>query len=166
MSKMYELSTELATINDEIITADGEITPDLERRLDAVNLDLTKKATGLRKWLAIIEGDEGALDEEIKRLQRIKKQNDNLHTRLKEYVKACMEIGDVKKLETPIGTFFIAKNPPSVEIVVEEMIPDEYKDEIPAQKVVNKKRVKEAWENGYEVTGTKYTTDKTNLRIK
>lgn len=166
MTKLYELSTELATINNKLITTDGEITPELETRLDAVNLALTEKATGLRKWLAIIDGDEGALDTEIKRLQKIKKQNENLRERLKEYIKKNMEVADLKKIETPIGTFSIAKNPSSVETVALEATPDEFRTEIPATWVPDKKAIKTALEEGYEVAGWKLITDRTNLRIK
>lgn len=163
---LYSLSKDLATINDEIINADGEISADLEKRLDAVNLQLTEKATGLRKWMAIIEGDGGILDDEIKRLQRIKKQNENLHERLKAYIKLNMEVADLKKIETPIGTFTIAKNPASVEVVSEEMIPETFKDEIPAHMEINTKHIKEALDEGYDVPGAKLITNKTHLRIK
>lgn len=166
MAKLYELSKELATINDELITADGEITPELEQRLDAVNLALSEKAAGLRKWLAIIDGDDGALDAEIKRLQRIKKTNGNLQERLKAYIKLNMELADKKKIETPIGTFSIAKSPPSLEIITPEMVPNDFKDEIPAHLEINKQRIKEAIEQGYEVPGAKLHTDKTHLRVK
>lgn len=164
--KLYDLSTELAKINDELITAEGEINPDLESRLDAVNLALTEKATGLRKWLAIIDGDFGSLDAEIKRLQKIKKQNENLQERLKEYIKKNMEVADLKKIETPIGTFSIAKNPSSVETVALEATPEAFRVEIPATWQPDKKAIKAALEEGYEVEGWKLITDRTNLRIK
>ncbi len=166
MPPLYELSKELAKINDELITAEGDLSPDLEKRLDEVNLAITEKAHGIRKWLAIVEGDGGALDAEIKRLTRIKKTNENLYERLKEYVKKNMEIADKKKIETPIGTFTIAKSPASLEIITPEAVPDTFKDEVPAHLEINKKRIKEAIEEGYEVPGAKLVTDRTHLRVK
>lgn len=166
MSKLYELSKELAVINDELITADGEITPELETRLDQVNLALTEKATGIRKWFSMIETDGDALDTEIKRLQRIKKQNENLQDRLKAYVKKNMEIADKKKLDTPIGTFTICKSPDSMEIVVPELIPDTFKDVVPEHKEINNTRIKKAFSEGYDVPGAKLITDRSHLRVK
>lgn len=168
MSKLYELSSDLARINDELISAEGELSPELEKRLDEVNLALTDKAHGIRKWLAIVEGDGGALNTEIKRLQKIKKTNENLYERLKAYVYQNMIVSDLKKLETPIGTFTIAKSPPSLEII-EDAVPNEYKTEIPAHLELTtegKKRIKDAIEEGYEVPGAKLITDRTHLRIK
>jgi hypothetical protein len=169
--KLYELSTELAKIHDELITADGELSPDLEKRLDEVNLALTQKATGLRRWLVNIDTDIEALDTEIKRLQKIKTVHSHLYERLKTYVHKNMVVADLKKIETPIGVFTVAKNPASLELIPEDGsgVPDEWKTLIPAHYELtsdDKKRIKEAWENGYEVPGTKYITDRTNLRIK
>lgn len=166
MPKLYELSTELATINDELITAEGELSPDLEKRLDEINLAITEKSTGIRKWLAIIEGDDGMLEGEIRRLQKIKKTNENLHNRLKEYVKVNMELIGKKKIETPLGTFTISKSPNSMEIVAPDAIPDEFKDIVPQHLEVNKTRIREALDEGYEVPGAKLITDRTHLRIK
>lgn len=163
---LYELSKELATINDQLITEQGEISPDLEKRLDEVNLALTEKATGLRKWLAMIESETNGLDSEIKRLERMKKTQENLIGRLKEYIKKNMEIADLKKIQTPIGTFTIQANPPSVEIVVEEMVPDQFKVTIPEHKEIDKKIIAEALKSGYDVPGAKLITDRTHLRIK
>jgi len=166
MAHLYELTKELTVINDELITAEGEITPDLEKRLDQVNLALTEKATGIRKWRAMIDTDTSGLDAEISRLQKMKKIKVNLADRLDTYVKGCMEAADLKKIETPIGTFAIQKNPPSVEIVSEEMVPAEFQTVIPEQRVPDKKKIIAALKDGYDVPGAKYIDDRTHLRVK
>ena len=166
MSKLYELATELAVINDQLITAEGEITPELEARLDQVNLALTEKATGLRKWFAIIDGDTAGLDAEIKRLENLKRLQNNLRDRLMKYIELNMKAADLKKIETPIGAFTIQKNPPSCEVISEEMVPDEFKRIIPEQKVVDKKMALEALKDGYSVPGIKLVEDRTHLRVK
>ena len=101
MAHLYELSTELATINDEIISADGELTPDLEARLDSVSLDFRAKSQGIAKWTLDIAGVEAMIETEIARLQRKKKVAENLRTRLMAYIKGCMEQADVQKIESP-----------------------------------------------------------------
>jgi hypothetical protein len=164
--KLYELASELAVINDTLIDAQGELTPDLETRLDELNLQLTEKATGLRKWLVVIENDETALETEISRLQRIKKVNENLRERLKEYVKKNMEVAGLKTIKTQIGTFSVVPNPISLECISEEMTPENFKETIPEKKVPNKPLIKTTLSEGYEVSGWKLVTDKTHLRIR
>lgn len=162
--KLYELSKDLAIINDELITAEGEITPGLEARLDAVNLALAEKATGIRKWFAKIETDADALDKEIARLKKMRDLNDKLTDRLKDYIKQNMETADLKKIETPIGTFSIQKSPDSVEILDPLMIPAEYKE---SRVVVDisKAKLKDALKAGANIPGAALNS-KTHLRIK
>lgn len=164
MTKLYELSKELQTINDEIITAEGEINPQLEVRLDQVNLQINEKAQGLRKWMAMIAADKSAINAEIDRLINLKRLSGNLETRLMDYMKKNMEVADLKKIETPIGTFRIQKNPPSVEIVP-EAIPDDFMRVIPEKREPDKKKILDALQEGYDVPGAKLITDKTHLRV-
>lgn len=170
MTALYQLSKELAQIHDELFDAQGELSTELETRLDQVNLALTEKATGLRKWLAMIDTDTNGLDAEIARLTKIKKQHVNLYERLKVYVHKNMLVADLKKIETPIGTFTVAKNPPSVEGPTTpellEQTPEQYRVPVPATWTPDKKLIKAALEEGYEVLGWKLITDRTNLKIK
>jgi hypothetical protein len=166
MSKLYKLSTELALINDQIIDADGELSTELELRLDALNLALIDKATGIRKWRAQLDSDEAGLDAEIKRLQKMKKTAMNLRDRLEAYIKKNMEFADKQKIETPIGAFTICKNPPSMEILYAEMIPVEYHDIVPQHLELNKERLRKDVLAGKEVPGAKCISDRTHLRVK
>jgi len=166
MSKLYELSTEMSLVNDELIANEGELTPEIEARLDSLNLALEVKATGIRKIFSMAEADEEAVDTEIKRLQQIKKTNQNMQARLKEYVLKNMQAADLKTIKTTIGTFTVAKSPDSLEIVVPEMISAEFYDTIPEHKELNEKRIREALSEGYSVDGAKLNSDRVHLRIK
>lgn len=170
MSKLYEISKELSVIHDDLIAADGEISTELEARLDSLNLSLTEKATGLRKVIAMIEADAVGRAAEIKRLKKISEVHENGLERLKSYIKKNMEVADLKKIETPIGTFTIAKNPASIEAPVTtetmELTPKQYRVPVPATWTPDKKLIKSALEEGYEVPGWKLITDRTNLRVK
>lgn len=163
--KLYELTKEMIAINDSIITAEGEITPELEKRLDEVSLQLTEKATGIRKWLTMIEGDKNAIEEEIKRLEKLKDQQKNLDNRLRAYIKSNMEASGLSKIVSTLGTFSINKNPESVECYSEQSTPTAYLDIVTITKP-NKDRIKDSLKEGYEVAGWKLVNDKTHLRIK
>lgn len=163
--QLYKLTDEIALITDTIIDAEGEISPELERRLDATKIEFKEKSTAIAKWTFDIAGTEAALDEEIKRLQHKKKVAANLQERLKAYVKSCMERSGIFKIESPTVTLAIQRNPPSIEIVDEEMIPVSFKNE----KIIisiDKAGIKSAIEKGETVPGAKMITDKTHLRIR
>jgi hypothetical protein len=165
MAHLYELSTELATINDEIISADGELTPDLEARLDSVALDFRAKSQGIAKWTLDIAGVESMIENEIARLQRKKKVAENLRTRLLAYIKGCMEQADVQKIESPTVTLRIQKNPPSVEILAEDQIPACF-IKIKQTVELDKIGILATLKDGENVPGTRLVTDKTHLRIR
>ena len=165
MAHLYELSTELATINDEIISADGELTPDLEARLDSVSLDFRAKSQGIAKWTLDIAGVEAMIETEINRLQRKKKAAENLRTRLKAYIKGCMEQADVQKIESPTINLRIQKNTPSVDILAEDQIPAKF-IRITQVTELDKAGMLTALKNGEDVPGARLITERTHLRIR
>lgn len=165
MAHLYELSTELSTINDEIISADGELTPDLEARLDSISLDFKAKSQGIAKWTLDIAGVESMIETEIARLQRKKKVAENLRTRLTAYIKSCMEQADVPKIESPTITLRIQKNPPSVEILAEDKLPARF-IKIKQIMELDKTGMLAALKNGEDVPGARLVTERTHLRIR
>ena len=165
MAHLYELSTELATINDEIISADGELTPDLETRLDSVALDFRAKSQGIAKWTLDIAGVESMIETEIARLQRKKKVAENLRARLIAYVKSCMEQADVQKIEAPTITLRIQKNPPSVEILAEDQLPAKF-IRIKQITELDKTGMLAARKNGEDVPGARLVSERTHRRIR
>lgn len=165
MAHLYELSAELATINDEIISADGELTPDLEARLDSVSLDFRAKSQGIAKWTLDIAGVEAMIETEIARLQRKKKVAENLRTRLLAYIKGCMEQADLQKIESPIITLRIQKNPPSVEVLAEDQLPARF-IRIKQITEIDKSEMLTALKNGEDVPGARLVTERTHLRIR
>ena len=165
MAHLYELSTELALINDEIIGADGELTPDLEARLDSVALDFRAKSQGIAKWTLDIACVETVIETEIARLQRKKRVAENLRTRLKAYIKGCMEQADVQKIESPTINLRIQKNTPSVDIIAEDQIPAKF-IRITQVTELDKAGMLTALKNGEDVPGARLVTERTHLRIR
>jgi hypothetical protein len=165
MSHLYELSKELAVINDEIISADGELSTDLEARLDSVSLDFRAKSQNIAKWTLNIAGVETMIETEIGRLQRKKKVAENLRTRLTAYVKRCMEQADVLKIESSTITLRIQKNPPSSDIFAEDQLPAKF---IHIKQITELDRtgILAALKNNETVPGARLITERTHLRIR
>ncbi len=127
---------------------------------------LQQKSQNLIGYARNMELTIEAMKNEEKRISEKRRIAENKYTKFKECTKECMEQGGFTKIETPIGTLSIAKNPISVEIYDEAQIPDEYKTkviEIKVDKTAIKKALKET---GEIIPGTKIIDNKTSLRIK
>ncbi len=81
----------------------------------------------------------GAIDEQIKRLQEYKKAESNKLDRYKDYVKTNMEAMGITNIETSAGKISVAKSPISVDIIDENLVPEEFKNTEVVIKVDKKK---------------------------
>ena len=162
---LYELSHQLAKINNEIFDANGELTEELEKRLDDSALAMKDKVQSIAKWTLNLKGKATMIDAEIARLQHKKKVTENLDKRLSDYVKQAMLAADIHKMEYPTFTVSVQKNPSSVEIIDEDMIPASYK--IVKQVIsVDKRKLKDDLNDGKKIQGCQLATENTHLRIR
>lgn len=152
---------ELVIKNEE-----GELSPkEYQEKGEILAQELKNKGTSTQGYIISQEAEIKAIKEEIKRLKEYADKKEKRIERIKSNVKDALENLGIQKLETPIGTMSIAKNPPSVEIYDESLIPKEYKKE----KVVidiDKAAIKDALKNGKNVQGAKLIEDKTRLNIR
>lgn len=163
--KLYELAGQLALINDQLEEAGGELSPDLEKTLDAVNMEMQRKVLSISEWILNISANEKAIDAEIQRLQSKKKAAANLTARLKDYIKQNMIIADTPSLKFATISVRVQANPPSVEIKDEEAVPAAYLTVIPESYQVNKKAILEAHKNGVDVSEFAEIRQGNHLRI-
>lgn len=146
---------------------EGELTEEEYNQLgDELALELQKKSSGIIGYALNEEALITAIDEQIKRLQTLKKQKTNNLDKFKQYVKENMERLNLLKIETELGSLTVAKNPTSVEIENESEIPEEYKEEVISTKIDKTAIKKHFEETGEIVPGTKIIFDKTSLKIK
>ena len=145
----------------------GELTEEEYNQLgEELAIELQNKGTNIVGYALNEESLIDAIDIQIKRLQEFKKLKQNNLDRFKEYVKDNMERLGITKMDTELGTLSIAKNPMSVEIVNEDEIPKEFKQEIVTEKIDKTAIKKHFKETGELIPGTNIIDDKTSLRIK
>ncbi len=141
-----------------------------EEEKDIVKNELnTLLANKSRNIIAYIRNEEltvEAMKLEEKRISEQRKTRESRITKFKEYVKDCMENSGLLKIETELGNLSIAKSPISVEIVNENKIPNEFKEEIITTKIDKKKIADNFKSTGELIDGVIIHTDNTNLRIK
>lgn len=122
---IYELSQSYQQIMEMI--EDGQ--EGLEDTLESLNDAIEDKAVGYAKVMRNLEAQATAIKEEEKRLSERRKSLENNVKRMKESLQETMIHNDKKKIKTDLFTFNIQKNPPSLNIENEELIPKRFYEE-------------------------------------
>lgn len=127
--QLYELSALFLNVwerIDEELGDDGEIPHDLKLCLDAVEGDLKDNWEEYAKFVAEYERQAEACEAEIKRLKTRAAAATNKAERMKEYILGSMVAAGFKKHQGKLFTLTVQNNPPSVKIINEAAIPDQF----------------------------------------
>ena len=155
---LYNITNRFVELMDK--AENGELTEEEYNELgQELAIQLQEKGSNIIGYAKNIELTINAMKDEEVRISTNRKLLESKLEKFKQYVKDNMEKLGITKMDTELGTLSVAKNPLSVEIESEEMIPNEFK-----LQVVSTKIDKTAIKN--HVAGTKIVDDKTNLRIK
>ena len=84
---------------------------------------------------------------------------------LKEKIKQVLEENEILKIETESGKLTIRKNPISVEIIDESLIPNKYKKLVQTIQVDKKEIINDFKETGELIEGVKINSQNTSLQI-
>lgn len=90
--------------------------------LESIQESIYDKAANTAGLIKSIEADITTVDEEIKRLQKIKKQKQTRVHNIKQYLQAEMTKLNQTNIKTPLMNIRIQKNPPSVLVTDAEKI--------------------------------------------
>lgn len=138
--QLYELTEIYLNLKDMDIE-EG----DLNAALENIDDEIETKADNIAKVLRDFDGDIEALKSEEERLAKKRKAIENRQKQLKEYLQNAMLILDKRKFKTDLFSFNIQRNAPSLKILDESKIPDDY---YKIEKKLNKNDLKEAVKNG------------------
>jgi len=160
---IYKIQNEFQLIIAEVINNEGEITPELETALTINKEQLQSKAVDYCYVIKQLDYDCEQIDNEIARLNKLKKVRANLTDRLKNTVSSAMQLYEVEKIETPLIKLNF-RNSESVEITNEQQLDAKF---IVTKTVStpDKKAIKDAIKNGEVVEGATINYNK-NLQIK
>ncbi|MDU5377366.1 siphovirus Gp157 family protein [Peptoniphilus lacydonensis] len=138
--QLYELAEMYLNLKDMDIE-EG----DLNAALENINDEIETKADNIAKVLRDFDGDIEALKSEEERLAKKRKAIENRQKQLKEYLQNAMLVLDKRKFKTDLFSFNIQKNAPSLKILDESKIPEDY---YKIEKKLNKNDLKEAVKKG------------------
>ncbi len=160
---IYKIQNEFQLIIAEVINNEGEITPELETALTINKEQLQSKAIDYCYVIKQLDYDCEQIDNEIARLNKLKKVRSNLTDRLKNTVSSAMQLYEVEKIETPLIKLSF-RNSESVEITNEQQL-DACFMVTKTVSTPDKKAIKDAIKNGVFVEGATISYNK-NLQIK
>ena len=159
-NSLFNITSEQKLLMLEIESLEGEITPDIEERLAITESQLQQKSIAYLEVIRQKEAYNGLIDAEIKRLQGLKKQTNNVIERLEENLLNAVKTFGVYTVGTQ--KFGTRK---SSQIIVEDVnsLPEKYKV-IKVTEFPDKMLLKEALKNGEKIEGV-YVQDNLNLKI-
>lgn len=164
---MNNLSLYEITSGFPVLMENEEITQEEKEKIqEELTVLLQRKSQSIIGYTKNIELTISAMKEEEKRISDNRKSLENKLINFKKYVKECMERNGITKIETALGTLSITKSPTSVEVVNEDEIPSEFKQEVVTVKI-DKTKIKNYFKETGEIPeGTNIVTSNTSLRIK
>lgn len=158
---LYNIKNDYLVLMDEIEANEGVLTDDQIKELDINKAQLQSKSIA---YLEIIRQREAfvlTVDNEIKRLQALKKRNNTLIDILKSNLLNAVNLFG----EFTVGTLTFGKRK-SEQVIVEDVngLPSEYKT-VKVTEQANKADLKKAINSGEEIEGVSIQTN-FNLKIK
>ena len=149
MAKLYELTQ---NYNNLLELADNPDVPTemLKESLNSIDDEIDTKAENIAKVIKSIESDVAGLKGEEKRLADRRKGLENRIDNLKKYIEGSMRAVGKEKIRGKVFTLGIQRNAPSVDVIDEDVIPEQY---FKTKKELSKKDVLVALKKGEEVPG-------------
>lgn len=155
---LYELSLAFQEVQN--MELDPEVMKDT---LDSIEDAIENKAENIAKLIRNLESDVSAYKEEEDRLKTKRQSTENKVKWLKTYLEDNMKMTGKTKFKSGMFNFSIQKNPASVNITDEKIIPGEFL--IPQPPKVDKTSLKEILKRGIEVPGAELKQTE-GLRIR
>lgn len=149
--KLYELGESYTTLLEKIESGEFKF-DDLKDTLEAIEEAIEMKIENIAKIVKTTESEAEIVKLEEKRLAEKRKALENSAERLKQYAEDELRKTGIQKVKGKLFTIALQKNPPSVEVLSESDIPEDY-IRVVTQKSVDKKSILEVLKAGEFVPG-------------
>ncbi|WP_280042039.1 siphovirus Gp157 family protein [Pseudomonas sp. Hg5Tf] len=131
MTQLYALTGQMAELAALADTDDEGLKQAIQDTMESIQGEFEVKADNIVMLRRNIEGDIGAIDAEIDRLNELKRIKKNSVTQIGEYLRRNMEAANIKSIKRPLFTITLAIAPEKV--IVDK--PDDLPDDLVAVKV-------------------------------
>ena len=164
---LYALTNQYLALAEQL--ADGDF--DAQTIADTIEAsgitdELATKAQGIEFVARGALAHHDTIDAEIARLKALKERRQKVADGLREYLKTEMERAGIQKIECPLFTISIPKNPEAVEIYDALSIPESFMRQAQTPPpVIDKTAIKAAIKAGAEISGARLSQS-TRISIK
>jgi len=162
---LRDLAEERRALDDLLGMDAGEETPEAEALAIELTAKLVLKADAFGSYVRELEATADAIDDEIARLKARRDVLLNRVDRLKRYALMALQTMDRPRVEGTLFTLAIEKNPPSVMIAPDAVLPAQYVRVVPASSAPDKVALRDALKRGEDIPGVELVTT-TKLRIR
>lgn len=162
---LYEISAEFRAMVEHLTNCqdDAQAVADT---IEAEAYPLQLKAQNVAYAIRNLEVSAAAIKEAEQQMAERRKRIEKRADHIREYLKTCMEVAGVSKIECPHFLLSIQKNPPSVEVSEPSLVPAEFmKTSEPPPPSPDKAAIKAALKDGRDVPGA-LLAQGTRLAIK
>lgn len=134
--------------------------------LEGLSGELEQKSIAVAMYIKNLEASADAIKQAEKSMADRRKAIEAKDDRIKKYLLENMLKTGITKIECPQFVLSVRKNPPSVDVLMQDQIPDEYFDiPEPPPPTLNKKRLAEDLKAGVVIEGARLTQGH-SLQIK
>ena len=162
---LYQLSAKYIEALDFLTDPEMDLPIEaINDTLEGLSGGLEEKAVNVAKFLRNLEATAEAIKEAEADMAKRRRAFESRVKWLKSYLKDSMENTGITKIECPFFKLSIQKNPVSVEVFDENLIPEQFKEAVTTWKI-DKNAIKDALKNGETVAGAMLLNG-TRLAIK
>lgn len=160
---LYEITESFKNLQEALENSEEESLSELiTQSLADVNDTFETKVENIVKYSKNLNAEASAIKEEIDRLNQRYKTLVKKSTRLEEYLFNALKYADRNSVKAGIFEVSIKKNPVSLKVIDETMIPRDY---FKVKYDLDKATLKEALKNGETITGVELEA-KEQLKVK
>lgn len=162
---LYQLSGNYLQALDFLTDPEIDVpTQVLMDTMESLTDELEDKAVNIAKFIRNLEATADAIKSAESEMAKRRKAFENRVQWLKDYLRANMEATGISKIECPYFKLSIAKNPTSVDLLDEALIPESFK-RVETIVHIDKTAIKAALSAGHQVQGARLANG-TRLVIK
>lgn len=162
---LYQIAAEFRSMVEALMDTQDDAQA-IADTISGESFPLELKAQNVAYAIRNLEASAAAIKEAEAQMAERRKRIEKRAEQVREYLKTCMEVAGVAKIDCPHFQLAIAKNPASVEIFEPGLIPSEFwRTPEPPPPVPDKTAIKAVLKAGHDVPGALLVVG-TRLSIK